>query len=97
METIEYLARKLSTTPTTTFNGIYAHCGNSYTTTENGVEEVRNDTVSRILQVRDKLATAGIKCLNVGIGSTPSCSLATNEEMSLLTEVHPGNYAFYGR
>lgn len=42
-----------------------------------------------------RLRQAGIPCPQATIGSTPSCSHPV-PEMSQLTEVHPGNYLFYG-
>ncbi len=41
-----------------------------------------------------RLKAAGITCKS-SIGSTPSCSHPV-KDMALLSEVHPGNYAFYG-
>ena len=35
-----------------------------------------------------------MKCIDVGIGSTPSCSHPT-PALSALSEIHPGNYVFY--
>lgn len=42
-----------------------------------------------------RLRRAGVPCPQATIGSTPSCSHPV-PEMSQLTEVHPGNYLFYG-
>ena len=41
-----------------------------------------------------KVIFSGIKIPDFGTGSTPSCS-HFSEEMSKLTEIHPGNYIFY--
>lgn len=41
-----------------------------------------------------RLKDAGITCKS-SIGSTPSCSHPV-KDMAQLSEVHPGNYAFYG-
>lgn len=49
---------------------------------------------TRLLSVVDALAIAGIDCPVYGIGSTPTCSCAL-DSLFKLTEVHPGNYAFY--
>ena len=43
----------------------------------------------------DRLKEAGINCPVVTIGSTPSCSKPP-EDISGVTEFHPGNYVFYG-
>lgn len=41
-----------------------------------------------------RLKALGITCKS-SIGSTPSCSHPV-EDMAQLSEVHPGNYTFYG-
>lgn len=41
-----------------------------------------------------RLKAAGITCKS-SIGSTPSCSHPV-KDMAQLSEVHPGNYVFYG-
>lgn len=41
-----------------------------------------------------RLKDAGISCKS-SIGSTPSCSHPV-KDMAQLSEVHPGNYVFYG-
>lgn len=41
-----------------------------------------------------RLKDAGITCKS-SIGSTPSCSQPV-KDMAQLSEVHPGNYVFYG-
>lgn len=41
-----------------------------------------------------RLKAAGVTCKS-SIGSTPSCSHPV-KEMAQLSEVHPGNYVFYG-
>lgn len=42
-----------------------------------------------------RLRQAGVPCPQASIGSTPSCSHPV-PEMAQLTELHPGNYLFYG-
>ena len=51
--------------------------------------------MTKLCSVADRLRGEGIPVKNVGIGSTPSCSHAPSEEVKKLTEIHPGNYAFY--
>lgn len=47
-----------------------------------------------MLYVSCRLKDAGITCKS-SIGSTPSCSHPV-KDMAQLSEVHPGNYVFYG-
>ena len=49
----------------------------------------------QLLEVSAKMKSAGIKVTNVGTGSTPCCSHSGAAAMKQLTEIHPGNYAFY--
>ena len=42
-----------------------------------------------------RLKAAGIGKLEITMGSTPSCS-QPGDMVKLLTEIHPGNFAFYG-
>ena len=43
-----------------------------------------------------RIRASGIDCAIVSIGSTPTCSVAKND-LGAVTEIHPGNYIFYGR
>lgn len=43
-----------------------------------------------------RLKTIGIQDVKSSIGSTPSCSHPV-PDMAMLSEVHPGNYVFYGK
>ena len=80
--------------------GIYAHCGNTYSS--NGdvskIKSIANLTAERILEFREK---SGLNHIPVGIGSTPTCSVAcdvSDPELTNLTkldEFHPGNYVLY--
>ena len=77
------------------FQGIYAHCGNSYAAHSiSEVERVRDSTVNMMVSLAMKLKDSGLKCPNWGVGSTPSCSHPSNG-FEKLTEIHPGNYVFY--
>ena len=77
------------------FQGLYAHCGNSYSSkTVNEVANARDDAIQTITRLANKLQSMGIPVHNVGTGSTPSCSHASTQ-MKKLTEIHPGNYVFY--
>ena len=78
-----------------TFQGIYAHCGNSYGAHSiSEVERVRDNSVEMMVSLARKLKEAGLECPHWGVGSTPSCSHASNR-FENLTEIHPGNYVFY--
>ncbi|XP_064019009.1 D-serine dehydratase-like [Pogoniulus pusillus] len=78
-----------------TLVGIYAHCGNTYGCRDvAAVQDTARATTMAVVDFVTELRAAGVSCPEASIGSTPSCSHPV-PEMSLLTEVHPGNYLFY--
>ncbi|KAM3865723.1 D-serine dehydratase-like [Diretmus argenteus] len=89
------LAQAISDTEGMELTGVYVHCGNTYNC--RGVKQIQavaQETTTFTLQFMEKLKAVGISCKS-SIGSTPSCSHPV-KDMSQLSEVHPGNYAFYG-
>lgn len=80
--------------------GIYAHCGNTYGSggSVKVIKSIANLTAQRVLSFREK---AGLTSVPVGIGSTPSCSVASDhsdpdlQALNDLDEFHPGNYVLY--
>lgn len=89
------LAKRLSHNTACTFRGIYCHEGQSYKAKGfDEVEQVSSQTAERILDVANRIRSAGVECLSVSVGSTPTAS-RPSEIMKDLTELHPGNYLFY--
>lgn len=89
------LARRLSSSATCSFHGVYCHEGQSYSS-KNAVDIAKfsSQAAERIIAMANRIKSAGIECTSVGIGSTPTASRPT-EDMKNLTELHPGNYLFY--
>lgn len=88
------LARRLHEAPKVRFRGVLAHGGHSYdcTTIEQVrivAEEERSVTVGFAARLRGE----GIPVEEVSIGSTPTCVHGANFDG--ITEVRPGNYAFF--
>jgi len=80
------------------FQGLYAHCGNSYKgTNDEEVQDAREKSILKLNQVAVLLRNQGLQVNHQGIGSTPSCSqnVSDNASYDTLTEIHPGNYVFY--
>ena len=78
------------------FQGIYLHCGDTYHTESVAqVCELRDKAITCCDTFRKRLVDAGVPCPISGTGSTPSCS-QPSDTMKTLTEIHPGNYIFYG-
>jgi len=77
------------------FQGVYVHCGNSYTAqTVAQVQGVRNSAMDCVLSLVASLQKEGLQCPTWGIGSTPSCSHNT-DKFKKMKEIHPGNYVLY--
>ena len=95
-EMCEKVARKLASAPSiVNFCGLYAHCGNSYSSDSvEAVHKARDGAIQEIVQLADKFRSLGIPIKEIGTGSTPSCSHPSSS-MKQLTEIHPGNYIFY--
>jgi D-serine deaminase-like pyridoxal phosphate-dependent protein len=88
------LARRLADAPHLDFRGVLAHAGHSYACRD--PEEVR--AVARqerevSVDFADRLRDAGVRVPEVSIGSTPTVTWA--ESLEGVTEVRPGNYAFF--
>lgn len=77
------------------FQGVYAHCGETYhCSSVEEVQKIANHTTHLLLKVVERLEAQDIECEEYGVGCTPSCSNPT-PAMTNLTEWHPGNYVLY--
>lgn len=92
-ETAVEIGKAASSAPNVKFQGLYTHCGNSYSTDIDVKTKVQQDTFDRLTALKNRLSEAGVECKSFGTGSTPSCSKPI-KCMSGLTEMHPGNYIF---
>ncbi|MCK5075434.1 MAG: alanine racemase, partial [Calditrichia bacterium] len=95
-EEILELSRKISNSKNKniSFQGILTHAGHSYNTSS--IEEIHfiyEETVSRMLAVKNVLNDNKIKKCLISIGDTPTCSLET--EFKGVDEIRPGNFVFY--
>ena len=76
------------------FRGILAHAGHSYSA--RSVDEVRRiarEEREVTTAFAERLRSAGVAVHEVSIGSTPTC--VHTDDLSGVTEVRPGNYAFF--
>ncbi len=88
------LARRLVDSPATTFEGILAHGGQTYSARTRdevlaGARAERDVTVG----VAERLAAAGTPAGVVSVGSTPG--MCVIDSLAGVSEVRPGNYAFF--
>ena len=97
------LAQTIARGPATRLAGIYSHSGNSYNSASGaGVEAARAAVRAVAAAERDALVAfagqcraAGVEVPAVSAGATPSCCIA--DDWAGVTELHPGNYAFFDR
>ena len=74
--------------------GLLTHAGHTYP--ERGgaaVQQVYDESVARILSVRQALAGMGLGDLEISVGDTPSVSLV--EDLGAVDEIRPGNFVLY--
>lgn len=90
------LARTISNSPQTmTLGGLLGHAGHTYEARSlEQVQSIHDETVRRMSQVRDLLATNDMTGLAISLGDTPSCSML-DDLGGLVDEIRPGNFLFY--
>ncbi len=75
------------------FRGLLSHAGNGYgATSEKGAEAV---AVTEAQLLRDLASASGVPCSELSVGATPTARFSVKQEG--LTELRPGNYAYYDR
>jgi D-serine deaminase-like pyridoxal phosphate-dependent protein len=85
--------RAIAEMPGLRFRGLLSHAGHAYgATSEKGVEAIAAAEARTLL---DLAAASGVKCPEISVGATPSARFSMQEEG--LTELRPGNYAYYDR
>jgi D-serine deaminase-like pyridoxal phosphate-dependent protein len=88
------LARAVHEAPTLTFDGILTHSGHAYDAdsaeTLAGIASQERDVM---VDFADRLRAEGVDVGRVSIGSTPALSAV--DHLEGITEIRPGNYAFY--
>ena len=75
------------------FRGLLSHAGHAYhAASENELESIARSE-ARLL--RNLAAAAGVPCEEISVGSTPTARFSLDEPG--LTELRPGNYAYFDR
>lgn len=88
------LARAVAERPSLRFAGVLTHAGHSYAATDD--EAVRASAQQErdvVVAAAERLRAAGLAVETVSLGSTPTMTHAG--ELAGVTEVRPGNYAFF--
>lgn len=88
------LARALHESSTLAFDGILTHSGHAYDTPgREAMARVAAAERDVMVDLAERIRDAGIPVDGVSVGSTPVMSAA--RDLSGVTEVRPGNYAFH--
>ena len=88
------LAARLAASPHLDFRGILTHAGQAYgCRTADEIREVAARERGAMTAFARRLRAEGVRVPEVSIGSTPT--LAVAESLDGVTEVRPGNYAFF--
>ena len=85
--------RAIAGMPGLRFRGLLSHAGHGYhATSEKGAEAV---AVAEAQLLRDLAAQSGVPCAEISVGATPTARFSLQQDG--LTELRPGNYAYYDR
>jgi D-serine deaminase-like pyridoxal phosphate-dependent protein len=88
------LARRIHRRPATRLAGVLTHGGHAYACTgPAGVRRVAEQERMAVVRAAQRLLEAGLPCPAASVGSTPTVVHATG--LGGVTEVRPGNYAFF--
>ncbi|MGH2566911.1 MAG: alanine racemase [Bacteroidota bacterium] len=90
----EELVRKLSESKALEFDGILTHAGHSYhAKSRKEILSVAEQERSVMVEFAERMRAKGYRVPAISVGSTPTMSVVGN--LSGVSEIRPGNYAFY--
>ncbi len=76
--------------------GLLSHSGNAYDVSGSSAHgEIADAEARTITGLAESLRASGVTIAGISTGSTPGCTGAT--DLSGVTEIRPGNYAFFDR
>ena len=75
------------------FRGLLSHAGHAYNATSDNEIAAIADAEARLL--RELAEASGVPCDEISVGSTPTARFSLQQRG--LTELRPGNYAYYDR
>ena len=85
--------RAVAAMPGLRFRGLLSHAGQGYgATSEKGLEAV---AAGEAALLRDLATASGVPCPEISVGATPTARFSV--EQAGLTELRPGNYAYFDR
>ena len=85
--------QEIASMPGLRFRGLLSHAGHAYNATSEAEIAAIADTEARLLG--DLAAASGVLCEEISVGATPTARFSLQQRG--LTEIRPGNYAYYDR
>ena len=85
--------RDIASLPGLRFRGLLSHAGHGYHAGSDG--EMAAIAHAEATLLRDLAAQSGVQCEELSVGATPTARYSLREDG--LTEIRPGNYAYYDR
>jgi D-serine deaminase-like pyridoxal phosphate-dependent protein len=87
------IVREVASLPGLNFRGLLSHAGHGYAANSDAEASAIAATEARLL--RDLASSSGAACEEISVGATPTARFSLQEQG--LTELRPGNYAYYDR
>jgi D-serine deaminase-like pyridoxal phosphate-dependent protein len=87
------VVQRIASMPGLRFKGLLSHAGHAYGV--NCDEEARAIAEDEARTLVDLAARSGVRCEEISVGATPTARFSV--DMDGLTELRPGNYAYYDR
>jgi len=87
------IVREVASLPGLRFRGLLSHAGHAYGANSESEAAAIAAAEARIL--RDLAATSAVPCEEISVGATPTARFSLQQ--TGLTELRPGNYAYYDR
>ena len=85
--------RAIAAMPGLTFRGLLSHAGHGYSAKSD--QELSAVAVREAEILRDLAAAAQVRCHEMSVGATPTARFSADQDG--LTELRPGNYAYFDR
>lgn len=87
------IVQAIAEMPGLRFRGLLSHAGHGYAaTSEKGAEAV---AIAEAHTLRDLAAASGVDCPEISVGATPTARFSVEQDG--VTELRPGNYAYFDR
>ncbi len=92
-ESAAQVIQEIASLPGLRFKGLLSHAGHAYAARSDSEMALVASREAALL--RDLAARSGVRCEELSVGSTPTARFSAREKG--LTEIRPGNYAYFDR